>query len=304
MIFTSFKALNGDSFLISADDTNILIDGGTPNTYGQISNSIDENPLSAVFITHVDYDHIGGVINLIKDVDLDISTCSFYMNHPDLAAEYLGDEVGYKHGTILKDIMSQRDKTFRELKAEDCIIIDNMTISVLSPKEAIQDELYHYWNASRVILDGEMTYMERDKRNGDIINKSSLVLLVTHNSRTVLLLGDSHASTVCEALSENLYSEDNPLALNLLKISHHGSKHNTNLELLKIISCQHFYISTNGGTHDHPDCETIQLLQDRAEDLGTTFIIYLNYDIESDIRDKCAFDMPNLDFRQENRIEV
>lgn len=302
MIFISFKALHGDSFLISAGRCNILIDGGTPNTYGQISNSISKFPLKAIFVTHVDYDHIGGIINLINDYDADISNCEFYMNHPDLAVAYRGDEVGYKHGDSLKHMLIERGKKFNSLKAGDIIKIDDVTITIFSPKKEIQDELYNNWNASKIIHDTEITYRERQINNGDIINKSSAIILITHNSKNILFLGDSHAETVCEFLKENSYSEKQPLHLTILKISHHGSRHNTNSELLKLINCEKFYISTNGSIYDHPDVEIIQLIQQRGAELSKIFTIYLNYDIEQSIREKCSFEITNIIFQQESEL--
>ncbi|MCS6133851.1 MBL fold metallo-hydrolase [Shewanella baltica] len=304
MIFTSFKALKGDAFLISVGVNNILVDGGTPNTYGQIASAIDESLLNAVFITHVDYDHIGGIINLINDFNFNLSDCAFYMNHPDLAVEYQGDEVGYKHGDSLQSILKKRNKEFSSLKSKDEIHIGEIVVSVLSPQVNILNDLHNNWNASKVFQDSGMSYSQRQINNGDIINKSSVVLLVTYGSRKILLLGDSHADTVCKVLKENAYSEVNPLCVELLKLSHHGSRHNTNDKMLKLIRCEKFYVSTNGASYGHPDSETIYLLQKRAAELNTVFTVYLNYDIEVEIRDKCSFELKNLEFKQENRLDI
>ncbi|MFT6910157.1 MAG: glyoxylase-like metal-dependent hydrolase (beta-lactamase superfamily II) [Oleiphilaceae bacterium] len=66
MLFSSLKAKTGDAFVISWDDNAILIDGGMPNTCGSILKKLVGKRLRAIFITHVDYDHIGGIIKLIR----------------------------------------------------------------------------------------------------------------------------------------------------------------------------------------------------------------------------------------------
>ncbi len=65
-----FPALNGDSFLIISEGGNFLIDGGYVNTYYDflkptlINLAKEEKELSLVVVTHVDRDHISGIINI------------------------------------------------------------------------------------------------------------------------------------------------------------------------------------------------------------------------------------------------
>ena len=47
------------------------------------------------------------------------------------------------------------------------------------------------------------------------------------------------------------------LSLDLFKVSHHGSQNNLSLELLELIDCSRYVISTNGSRHHHPDPEAI-----------------------------------------------
>lgn len=72
-----YPALEGDCFLISIGNnqkkTNILIDGGFAETYHDylkprlISMAENGEELSLVIVTHVDTDHIEGIIELFKD---------------------------------------------------------------------------------------------------------------------------------------------------------------------------------------------------------------------------------------------
>ncbi|MCV3032960.1 MBL fold metallo-hydrolase, partial [Escherichia coli] len=65
-----YPAQNGDAFLLSTNRTNILIDGGYPSTFNSyIHKDLKELAarnacLNLVIITHIDADHIGGIIRL------------------------------------------------------------------------------------------------------------------------------------------------------------------------------------------------------------------------------------------------
>ncbi|MBB1466198.1 MBL fold metallo-hydrolase [Vibrio sp. SG41-7] len=303
MEFISFGALQGDSFIVKSNSTNILIDGGMPSTYGQIREHLDHNGIDAIFITHVDYDHLGGIFNLVNDEELDLTSYQLFMNHPEFPSEYQGEEVGFKHGHSLKGVLEQRGKSFNQVTTNQELTFGNINVVVLSPDEVTVELLYESWESNIIYEDGILKYKKQQTQSGDIINKSSLILLLSCNGSNILMLGDSHAESACTSIKNRGYSAESPLPLNLLKLSHHGSSHNTNEELLALVDCTNYYISTNGGRYNHPDAETIQLLQERAAELGTSFTIYLNYDIEDDIRQRCNFPTSNLLFIEQCSLE-
>jgi hypothetical protein len=41
------------------------------------------------------------------------------------------------------------------------------------------------------------------------------------------------------------------------KLAHHGSRNNTNVDLVKAVKCNHWIVSTNGKQFEHPDPEAI-----------------------------------------------
>ena len=73
--FEFFEASYGDSILISTENTNILIDGGLSKTYKRIlaktktlkSKLRKVSNLDLVVLTHIDNDHICGLIELVRD---------------------------------------------------------------------------------------------------------------------------------------------------------------------------------------------------------------------------------------------
>ncbi|MFW1949265.1 AVAST type 1 anti-phage system MBL fold metallo-hydrolase Avs1a [Acinetobacter bereziniae] len=67
-----YQAGNGDAFLICTDTTNILVDGGYASSFTQhIKDDLEElnsanQSLELVITTHIDSDHIGGVLKLLS----------------------------------------------------------------------------------------------------------------------------------------------------------------------------------------------------------------------------------------------
>ena len=88
-------------------------------------------------------------------------------------------------------------------------------------------------------------------------NGSSISLLIEYKEYKLLFLGDSFPSDVTASLKQLGFSLDNKINLNVMKVSHHGSKHSTSNELLRLINCEKFLISTNGKQRHHPDKETL-----------------------------------------------
>jgi hypothetical protein len=52
-------------------------------------------------------------------------------------------------------------------------------------------------------------------------------------------------------------AEDGRLQLDAFKLPHHGSKYNFCSELLDLVSCHRYLVSTNGSYFDHPDAAAI-----------------------------------------------
>ncbi|WP_393943740.1 ComEC/Rec2 family competence protein [Shewanella sp. S23-S33] len=306
MIVSSLKAMTGDSFVITWQGNCVLIDGGMPNTYGEILRKVQGNNLRAIFITHVDYDHIGGAINLIKQADIDITNCAFFMNNPDLASNYNGTDVRYEHGDTLQKMLQKRGTDFLPITKNTAPIeIEGLKIKPILPSLELCQKLCQNWDLSRVWDEakGNYDYQKSQRNNGDILNKASVCLVIEYKNKKALFLGDSHAGDVKEALLES-----KELKFDLVKLSHHGSKHNTDADLLEIIECNDYIVATNSSRYEHPDPETMRLLSNRAKQKGCIFNVYLNYPIEGLIRqrykEKYLEDMESLTFILQQDVEL
>jgi hypothetical protein len=85
-------------------------------------------------------------------------------------------------------------------------------------------------------------------------NGSSIAFLAEYDGRSALLLGDAHPDVVAASIRRLLSSRGQAkLKVDAVKVAHHGSKNNTNDELLALLDCPTYLISTNGAQFSHPD---------------------------------------------------
>ena len=114
-----------------------------------------------------------------------------------------------------------------------------------------------------------------------LANASSIAFILRCDGLSVLMLGDCYPHNVIAYLRSKGYSEDNPLMVDYVKVAHHGSKHNTSNELLDIIKCNHFIISTNGEKFKHPDRQSIaHILCHEKRDRTETVHLYFNCSVK------------------------
>jgi hypothetical protein len=84
-------------------------------------------------------------------------------------------------------------------------------------------------------------------------NGTSIAVLAKYGKRCVLLAADAHADRMVDSLRPLAAAEGGRLRLDALKLPHHGSEHNVSEELLDLISCSRFLVSTNGSYFAHPN---------------------------------------------------
>ena len=84
-------------------------------------------------------------------------------------------------------------------------------------------------------------------------NASSIAFLFEFDGRRILFTGDGDDPRIVESLRPIAEAEGGRLRLDALKVPHHGSAANISRELLELIDCPRYLISTNGERHGHPD---------------------------------------------------
>jgi len=106
-------------------------------------------------------------------------------------------------------------------------------------------------------------------------NGGSISFVLESEGKRILFLGDAHAETILESL-EALYGDDNkPYQFDAVKLSHHGSYNNNSPQLLNMITCNSWLISTNGDKYNHPDMATLAHIITKDTDSCTA--LFFNY---------------------------
>ena len=313
-------AYNGDSILIKTYDSSknefiILIDGGTPSTF-EYSLKKELKLISKInllIITHIDNDHIGGLIrffknSLIKKIEID----EIWYNQPDLVfCEPRSDKatISIPQAEDLKALIKQKrsNSIIKEITTEDRIIIINgLKFTIHSPTSEIKNKLYKTWlkerdkpknkesnktliststpNYSKSLEElNKIDFKAEKSINNDIYNSSSIAFLLKCPDLSMLLLADSRAEVMSDNLKFFGYRETSPLEVDFVKISHHGSLNNTSQELLSLVKSNNYIISTNGGSsnHKHPSRETIARIVYKKNRDNSMLNIYTNYNVES-----------------------
>lgn len=114
------------------------------------------------------------------------------------------------------------------------------------------------------------------KADNAAANGASIAFLAEHASGSCLFLADAHPNAVTSSIKRLLADRGTPrLAVDAVKVSHHGSKNNTDEELIALIDSPRFFFSTNGAKFKHPDEEVIARIIHNAG--GRHVTLYFNY---------------------------
>ena len=118
-------------------------------------------------------------------------------------------------------------------------------------------------------------------------NLASLMFHVREGQRTMLLTGDGHWQDVLDGLRlAGLSRSDGTLHVNVLKVPHHGSEHNTSPDFCKAITADH-YVFCGNGAHENPDLRVVDAYIDSRigpaarrssnPEVGRRFRLWFNY---------------------------
>ena len=179
-------ALNGDCLLVEYVPSHyILIDGGYVDTYQNhllpMLKGISERGgvIDAVVVTHIDSDHISGIIKLMEEMPVHIGEIWYNgYRHIQSAAKVTDEKETFVHRNICKESQSNEAKpvsakqgcTLSALIAKNEIPwnleanegrmealfsfnLGEASIHILSPGKSDIENLEHYWK-KRLIKDG------------------------------------------------------------------------------------------------------------------------------------------------------
>lgn len=275
----------GDAFIIECvrGDAHglVVVDGGPTGCAYLLQNQLKNlSTPDLMVLTHYDDDHIGGILQLVTTC-LDNNTipakevwanCAGYVEVE--ANKNTSAKQGVTLSVKLNELCKKHNMKWRDKLSEgDEYDYSFAKIEIVSPTKDImgmvikkqEDDAKRFLKATKKNtedlakpLDELTNYKPKEPdltKNADLSNASSIAFILRCDNFSVLMLGDSYPQNVEKYLRGKGYSEDHPLEVDYVKVSHHGSKNNTSNSLLDIIQCNNYLISTNGGKNrsNHPD---------------------------------------------------
>jgi beta-lactamase superfamily II metal-dependent hydrolase len=89
-------------------------------------------------------------------------------------------------------------------------------------------------------------------------NLASLMLFIEEDGKTLLMTGDGHWEDVLSGLdAAGRLDANGRIHVNVLKVQHHGSEHNTSEEFSRRVTADHYVFCGNGADHN-PDTRVVR----------------------------------------------
>lgn len=304
-------ARHGDALWLEYGETRnprrVLIDGGPRSrlTKNRLADRLRQRPdLELLVVTHIDADHISGVLELLEDRSVPISPRDIWFNGwHHLPSDLLGAKQGEALGAAIRRRRLPWNRDFDEGAAMvpddgDLPVVelpDGLTLTLLSPPRRQLVDLRPVWKrevekaglvpgvaaeqaAAQPDLLGEEPIdpseladepYEEDRSEA---NGASIAMLAEFEGRTLLLTGDAHGGVLADGLRRLMRRRGvGTLELDAFKLSHHGSKFNLGPELLDLVACENYLVSTNGDIFRHPDPVTMSRIVVGRDDVALQF---------------------------------
>ena len=276
----------------------ILIDGGTGSTKMEILKMISSLPepereFELLVVTHLDKDHIEGILSLLSDTTLGFKVKQIWFNAwqhlpggqgADAFSAKQAEELSaciVRHGIPWNSSFEGKAVMVGDDELPVINLDGGMKFTLLSPSKEQLVALKPVWVRELLKLklppgygvatpDDQIDRFSPDEPNVEALNQlpftedeseanaSSIAFLAEYAGKTVLFTGDALPATVLNGL--NRLAPSTKLKVDLYKLSHHASAGNTSPDLIKKLDCSKFLISTNGSIYHHPAPVTIARL--------------------------------------------
>jgi len=295
-------ARHGDCLWLEYGDENItnrvLIDGGPVDTYERILRRLNQVPMGErafelVVLTHVDADHVEGLVRLFADKPLAFNVDKVWFNGWRQMKKSHG-LLGAMQGEFLSALLVARAPAAWDQDAPPWVVLaggklphqalpGGLEITLVSPTPKKLQLMAKEWQkvvkgfqpgdleAAWKKLAGQKKFLPKKGLLGaapdlDALlkkqfvkdpakpNGSSIAFLAEFGGKSVLLLADAHPDVVAASLKRLCADRGvRKLTVDAVKVAHHGSKKNTSDALVNLIDSPRWLISTNGDQFEHPD---------------------------------------------------
>lgn len=306
-------AAEGDALLLSYGQLNalnyVLIDGGRRSTYKHLRERILALPLNVegnrffelLIVTHVDADHIEGIICLLQDEELKCQFGDVWFNDWVHLEPLTAQDLGVAQGEFLGALLQKKGLTWNAAFSGEAAVLTGvedalpihalpggLELTLLSPSVDTLIELRSKWTkaieaagfrpgnreqALEQFAEKSWANLPRNLHLGDEdrsstldhseANGSSIAVIASYRGVRLLLAGDAWANVLRPALDRWRADHEQPnerIKLHGFKVPHHGSKKNMSPQLMNVIDCPAYLVSTSGSRFKHPDIEAIKII--------------------------------------------
>lgn len=300
----ALPASQGDALWLTWGDEDaprhLLVDAGPPrNALRKALRSHIADRLTAtggrlelLVVTHIDSDHVGGVLHLFADgppCEIDDVWFNGYDHHPT-------DVMGAEQAERLSDLLVEHELGWNAAFGAGPVAVPadpaaplprvelpgGLHLTVLGPTRQRLRELAPHWRkeceaAGLVpgiapteptpepadtlgavrIRDVEGLAAAPFTPDDSLANAASITLLAEHAGRSVLLTGDALAEDVVAALDRLAEERGGPVGVHALKVPHHGSRANVTAQLVERVGAPHHLFCSDGKVYGHPSPEAV-----------------------------------------------
>lgn len=311
------KAKHGDAFILSVTDgpkkTVVLIDSGPKIAYKEIKPELDAiDFFDLAVVTHWDEDHCGCLGKYLNDDPGRAAKFgTFWLNCPGAMPADNNPNTNVGHCKSMKDFFESEESKGNKYDWRT-VVKPNTTgkwdyvdkhgfvkIRVLSPNESATEDSVKVYEAE---YPNTITCKDEDVgtlyaipledlskvdfvESKQPLNNSSISFILETPNKRYLFLGDVIETQVADYL-ENVMgiTKDCKLAVDVIKLPHHGSCRNISERLLSLVDTRHYLISTWGAflNFRHPDRQTLaKIIYHQQPEKRDRITIHLNYDRKS-----------------------
>jgi len=245
LTFAMLDVGQGDAlFIESPSGTQVMFDGGPARkvlgSLQKIMSPFDRS-IDAIFITNPDADHIGGLIDILKN---------------------------YEVSAVFSSGTTSDSRTFQNLKEE----IKKQDIPYVLVKKGMRLDM-----GSDVFID--ILFPDRDVSMWTT-NDGSIVARMTYGNTSIMLTGDAPTKAEQIIIKNNLLENtETQLKSTILKVGHHGSRTSSSSSFVKAISPEYAFISAGkDNKYGHPHADVLNIFNQlgvkilRTDLLGTVIM--------------------------------
>jgi hypothetical protein len=255
----------------------------------------DQRALELLVVTHIDSDHIGGVLScLVKEPPLPgLSIADVWFNGLDHLKppkpRTLEDQGGVQGKQLMDWLAGQRwnaafggGRVCRDGKPTAITLPGGLKVTVLGPGPQRLEQLAPVWTKELVealrkqqlASTGKLEAFGGRKSKPRLPSRVELTALAAKvsgrddskaNGSSIVLLVEHDGHRIL--LTGDAYAGDLvehlatlgefPIALDAFKLPHHGSLENTTRAMIEAVDCPLFLFSTDGTRFEHPHAEAV-----------------------------------------------